>query len=97
EAARRVAKTAVPLEPIDRKIADLVRAEVPRLRDQLHPREHGVLLDRVEERRVLLVRTALAPEHRREIEAKPVDVHDLDPIAQRVHHEAQRGWAGEVE
>ena len=38
-----------------------------------------------------------APEHRGEVEAETVDVHDLDPVAQRVHDQPDDGGAVEVE
>ena len=52
EVAHRVAVDAVPLRPEHGEVADLVpaRADVPRLGDELHLREHGVLVDDVEER-----------------------------------------------
>ena len=53
EVAHGVAVLPVPLGPEHREVADLVAAgpDVPRLGDQLHLREHRVLVDRVEERR----------------------------------------------
>ena len=53
ELADRVAVLAVPFRPQGGKVAHLVApfAQVPRLGDQLHLREHRVLVDDVEERR----------------------------------------------
>ena len=37
------------------------------------------------------------PEYGRQIETEPVDVHRLDPVAQRVHYETDDVWTVEVE
>ena len=52
EVADHVAVDAVPLGPEDREVADLVAAgaDVPGLGDELHLRQHGILVDDVEER-----------------------------------------------
>ena len=77
EAAHGVAVLAVPLGPQHREVADLVAAlaEVPRLGDQLHLREHRVLVDDVEERRQPVDLVQLARERAGEVEAEAVDVH----------------------
>ena len=76
EVAHRVAVDAVPLRPEDREVPDLVaaRADVPRLRDQLHLGEDRVLVDDVEERREPVDVVELARERRRQVEAEAVDV-----------------------
>ena len=86
-----VAKAVVQLEPARREVADLIaaRADVPRLGDQLDPAEHAVLPDRVEEAAVGIEAVLLAPERRGEVEAEAVDVHLLDPVAQRIGHQLQ--------
>jgi len=48
------------------------------------------LLDRHEEGAPPIEVLRIAPEGRREIEAKTVDVHGLDPVAQAVEHELKR-------
>jgi hypothetical protein len=72
----RVAVEAVPLGPQHREVADLVAAgpDVPRLGDQLHLREDGVLVDDVEERGEPVDVVELARQSRREVEAEPVDM-----------------------
>ena len=67
EVAHRVAVDPVPLRPEHREVADLVaaRADVPRLGDQLHLRDDGVLVDRVEERGEPVDLVELARERRR--------------------------------
>ena len=77
EAPHRVAVLAVPLRPLRREVADLVAAftEIPRLGDQLHLREHRILVDDVEERAELVDGMQLTSQRAREIEAEPVDVH----------------------
>src|SRR5205823_1855372 len=51
--AHRVAVLAVPFAPQRGEVADLVTAlpDVPRLGDELHPADDGVLLDEIEEGR----------------------------------------------
>ena len=99
EVAHRVAVAAVPLAPAGREVADPVAAgaDVPGLGDQLDAREHRVLAHRGQEQRVG-VELARAPAERgRQVEAEAVDVHLLHPVAQRVHHQAQRLGAVDVE
>src|SRR5215469_3502619 len=50
KAPQAIAIRTVPLGPEHRKVANLItaRAEVPGLSDQLHLRDHGVLVDDVE-------------------------------------------------
>ncbi len=87
QVAHGVAVLAVPLGPQRREVAHLVAAlaHVPRLRDQLHLRDHRVLLHQVEERRQPVHLVELPGQGRREVEAEPVDVHLGDPVPQRVH------------
>ena len=65
-------------------------ADIPRLGDQLHLREHGILADRLQERGMRVEVARRASEAGREVEAKAVHVHLLHPVAQRVHHQPQR-------
>ena len=77
EAADAVAVLAVPLGPQHREVAHLVAAlaQVPRLGDQLHLREHRVLVDDVEERAQLVDLVQLAGQRAGQVEAEAVDVH----------------------
>ncbi len=59
--------------------------------------EHRVLVDGVEEGRVPVEGHPGAAERGGEVEAEPVDVHLLHPVAQRVHHQLQRLRVVEVE
>ena len=79
EVADRVAVYAVPLRPQDREVADLVAAlaDVPRLGDQLHLREHRVLVDDVEERGQPVDVVQLAGQRGGEVEAEAVDVQSM--------------------
>ena len=101
--ADRVAVLAVPLRPLRREVAHLVaaRSDVPRLGDQLHLRDHRVLLDEVEERAQPVDLVELSGQAGRQVEAEAVDVHLRHPVAQRVHDQLQdmgaahqRGVAG---
>jgi hypothetical protein len=91
EIAHRVAVLPVPLRPQHGEVADLVaaRADVPRLGDELHLREDGILVDDVEEGREAVDVVELARERRREVEAEAVDVAVEDEVPQRVHDQAQ--------
>ena len=91
EAPHRVAILAVPLRPQHREVADLIAAfaEVPRLGDQLHLREHRILVDDVEERAQPVDVVQLARERAGEVEAEAVDVHLEHPVAQAVHDQLQ--------
>ena len=99
EVAHGVPVLAVPLAPPGGKLTEVIAtpADVPGLRDQLHLRQGRVLTDRLEERGLGVEVAARAPEAGREVESESVHVHLLHPIAQRVHHQAQRRWLMEVE
>ena len=99
EIAHRVAVAPVPLAPARREVAHPVsaRADVPGLRDQLDAREHGVLADGGQEERVGIEVARAPAEGGRQVEAEAVDVHLLHPVAERVHHQAQRLGAMDVE
>ena len=99
EVAHHVAVHAVPLRPQDGEVADLVaaRADVPRLGDQLDLGEHGVLVDRVEERAEAVDVVELAGQRARQVEAEAVDVALDHPVAQRVHDHPQRARVDGVE
>ncbi len=99
EAADGVAVAPVPLRPQDREVADLVAplAQVPRLGDELGAREHGVLVDDVEEGGELVDVVEVARQRRGEIEAEPVHVHLHGPVAQAVHDQLERLRVPDVE
>ena len=77
EPAHAIAVLAVPLRPADGKVADLVAAlaQVPRLGDELHLAEHGILVNDIEERAQLVHFVKLAGERAGQIEAEPIDMH----------------------
>jgi hypothetical protein len=81
--AHRVAVAPVPFGPAHREVPDLVTAgaDVPGFGDQLHLRDHRILMDDVEERAELVYVVKLTGQRRREIEAEPVHVHLFDPVA----------------
>ena len=64
-----------------REVADLVApfADVPRLPDQLHPVEHRILMDDVEERSQAVDVVQLAGQGGGEVEAEAIDVHLRSP------------------
>src|SRR5690606_6060266 len=99
EAADGVTILAVPLGPERGEVADLVAApaDAPRLRDELHPGAHRVLVDDVEEGPELVHLMELAGEGAREVEAEAVHVHLLNPVAEAVHDELQDAGAAHVE
>jgi hypothetical protein len=99
EPAHAVAVLAVPLGPADREVADLVAAgsDVPRLGDQLHLREHRVLLDDVEERPEPIDLVQLSGQDRRQVEAEAVDVHLEHPMSEAVHDQLDRARVQHVE
>ena len=98
-AAQSSAEVIVPFRPAGRKASDLIAAgaDVPRLGDQLDVGEHRILPDRSEERRAAIEAVRPRPSVRGQIEPEAIDVADLDPIAQRIHHHLQDARMGEVE
>ena len=92
QVADRVPVFPVPFGPQRREVADLVAAlaDVPRLGDQLHLRDHRVLLHEVEERGQPVHVVQFAGQRGGEVEPEPVDVHLQDPVAERVHDQLQR-------
>ena len=85
--ANDVAVAPVPFGPPHREAAHLVAAfaEIPGLRDQLHPRDDRVLVNDVEERAEPVDFVELPRQSRGQVEAEAVDVHLTDPVAQTVH------------
>ncbi len=73
-------------------------ADVPRLGDELRVGEDRVGGDGGEERMLRRVGVgAVAGDGRGEVEAEPVDLHLLRPVAQGVQHEPGPGVGGRVE
>ncbi len=68
-----------------------------RLGDQLDLREHGVLVDRVEERAQPVDVVELAGQRAGQVEAEAVDVALGHPVAQRVHDQPQHAGVARVE
>ena len=91
EVAHGVAVLAVPFRPQGGEAADLVAAlaDVPGLGDQLDLGDDRVLVDQVEERREPVDLVELPGQGGGQVEPEPVDVHLGDPVAQRVHDQAQ--------
>src|SRR5271165_4619140 len=89
ETANIVTKSSVPLEPTRaRKSAtELKGTGVPWFRDETQPTEHRISGDFAEDGSMAPVERTIgiAAKHGSEIEAEPVDMHFLFPIAQAVH------------
>src|SRR5690606_30136770 len=86
KAASAVAVAAVPLRPPRRKAAQAVAAgsQIPRLGDELHAREHRILLDGGKKPREAVELEGVTRQRRREVEAEAVDVHLRHPVAQAI-------------
>ena len=97
--AHGVAVFTVPFHPAGRKITDLIPAlaQIPRFGDQFGRGDGRILIDRVEESAQLVYVLQFAGERGSQIEAKPIDVHLRDPVAQAVHHELYRMRVHHVE
>ena len=95
EAAHSVAITSVPDRPaIADERADLVKTScVPGFSDDLGPGQHRVGVDVPQDGRVFHGLAVLAArQDRGEIEAKPIHMHLLHPVAQAIHdHSAHDG------
>ena len=94
-----VAEPVVPLAPVATEAADLVavRAEVPRLGDDLDPAQHRIVAEQLQERVVQVDLVLLVADQRRhQVEAEAVHAHLGDPVAQRVGHQLQHPRLGGV-
>ena len=93
EVAHRVAVLVVPLHPRRRELAHAVAVPrgVPRLGDQLHVPQHGVLPDGGQQVPTHVDLLAGPGQRRHQVEPEPVDVHLGHPVAQRVQDQPQRG------
>ncbi len=99
KATERVAGAAVPLAKGRGESPELVAvlAQIPGLRDQLDSTQHWILMERRQPPRAPIKRAVITGQGRRKIEAKAVDLHLLDPIAQAVHHQAQGLGMAEIQ
>ena len=90
----------VPFRPLRGKCADLVaaHAEIPGLGDELCT-EASTGSCRIAVRKAAVAVEAVRSARQRggEIEAEAVDMADLDPVAQRIHHHLQHARMGEVD
>src|SRR6185312_13748289 len=76
EVAHGIAELVVPFGPARREGADLVaaRTQIPRLGDQLHRAEDGILAARLEEAALIVEAVGLTRQDGAEIEAEAVDM-----------------------
>src|SRR3569623_3151246 len=97
--AQRRTITVVPLRPLRRNRADLIAAEanIPWLGHKLDSGKHGVLPHGGEKCAAPVEAVRSARQRTGEIEAEAVDMADLDPVAQRVHHHLQYARMRKVE
>src|SRR5262245_14114440 len=88
-ATQRSAEAVVPFRPPRGEAADLITAgtKVPRLGDQFDSRQNGILPDGRKERDAAVKPIGTAAERGREIEPESVDVANLDPVTQGIHHQ----------
>ena len=91
--AATVAKAVVPLQPAQRKVAQLVAIgpQVPGLGNQTHARQHRVLRHGRQQpgvRLKVVVCAHVAPQRGGQVKAKTVHPKGLHPPAQAVHHQA---------
>ena len=99
ETAHDIAKTVVPFQPAARKRADLVaaRTNVPGLGNQLDLRQHRVLRHGGKKCTVGLEAVVAPAKHGCQVEAKAIDMHVADPVAQAVHHQLQDARLADVQ
>lgn len=88
ELTHSVAIFAVPLGPQDGEIADLISSgtKVPGLSNELGLLNYRILLNDIEEGGKIVDVVQLTSQGAGQVESEPVDVHFLNPIAQRVHN-----------
>jgi hypothetical protein len=92
-------EAVVPFRPPGGEAADPITAgtEVPRLGDQFDACQNGILADGREERDTAVKPIGAAAKCACEIESESVDVTNLDPVTQRIHHHLQHARMAEVE
>ncbi len=96
-AAHRIAVAIVPFAPAGGKRAEAMAAgaDVPGLRHELEAPQHGILRDRLQQRRRGIEAVVAAGEGGGEVEAEAVHAGGPRVVAQRVHGEAQHRRAVE--
>src|ERR1700722_17456615 len=99
EAPDTVTEPVIPFGKSWRMTAEPIaaRPDIPGLRDELHASQCRILTYRVEEACAGIEAMRLASQCRTEIEAKPIDVKGVDPVAQRIHHHLQHARMRQVQ
>jgi hypothetical protein len=99
EIAHGVAIIGVPFRPLRWETPHLIAplADIPRLGDELDPREHRILVNDVEEGGQPVHFVELSRERRSEVEAEAVDVHFRHPVSEAVHDQLQHMGVAHVE
>ena len=99
ETPQRAAILVVPFRPLRGKRTDLIaaKANVPRFGNELDRGEDGILSYGGEEAAAAIETVGATRQRGGEIEAESIDVADLDPVAQRIHHHLQDARMRQVE
>src|SRR5262245_2333471 len=94
-----VAIFGVPFGPQNGKVSNLIAAfaQVPGFRDELHLRQHRVLMYNVKESSQPIHRMELPRQCGCQIEAKSIDMHVERPVTQAVHNQLQSMWVCHVQ
>ena len=97
--AHIVAELVVPFAPARRKASMpiSVRAKIPRFSNQLHAGQNRVLLNAGEERRLGREFLLRSRQTDGEVEAKTVNMHVVDPIAQGIHDHLQDARMADIQ
>src|SRR5688572_24165961 len=87
---RGFAVDIVPLRPARREAADLIAANsnIPGLRDQLDLSQNWILANGGEKGSIA-IEPGCSCQRGGKIKPKSIDVKDLDPVPQRIHHHLQ--------
>ena len=88
----RVPVFTVPFRPQGGEVTNLVAAfaHIPRFGNELHAGHHRVLLHQVEEGGQPVHVVQLPGQGGGQVEAEPIHMHFLHPVAQRIHNHLQR-------
>ena len=86
ESPHRIAVAVIPFQPLRVKAPQLItaHADIPRLSDQPHLREHGIVLNRLEQFGLRVKTTGGAPQNRRQVKTKARHAKLRHPITQTV-------------
>jgi hypothetical protein len=89
----------VPLRPARWKLADLISSgpNVPWFCDQFDGGQHRILPNGGEESSAAVKSVPAAPEGAGKVKSESIDVTDLDPKAQRIHHHLKHAGMAEIE